>query len=213
MTHTSEDSTELLRRAVGGDAEALEEIFGRHRTRLRRMIQLRISPLLRGRIDGSDVMQESFLEAWRRLPEYARNPSMPFFLWLRFLVRQRLFTIHRRHAGVKARDPHREVALYDGTLPEASSEALASQLLGQLPSPSETLARAELQMRLQEGLDSLDPREREIIALRHFEELSGSESARELGISDAAAAKRYVRALRRLRGILMNLGFGADALR
>jgi RNA polymerase sigma-70 factor (ECF subfamily) len=212
MMQTSNDSSAFLRKAATGDAEALEELFRRHRPRLRRMIQLRISPVLRGRIDASDVMQESFLEAWRRLSDYLRNPSMPFFLWLRFLVRQQLFTLHRRHAGVKARDPHREVALYDGSLPEASSEALASQLLGQLPSPSEALARAELQMHLQEGLDALDPDEREIIALRHFEQLSGSEAARELGISDAAAAKRYVRALRRLKGILMNLGFEADAL-
>jgi RNA polymerase sigma-70 factor, ECF subfamily len=212
MTHDRDDTAEVLRRAEGGDAEALEDLFRRHRPRLRRMVQLRLSPILRGRADPSDVIQESFLEAWRRLPDYLSNPTMPFFLWLRFLVRQQLFALHRRHVGVKARDPRREVALYDGMLPEASSEALASQLLGQLPSPSEALARAELQTRMQEGLDGLDPDEREILALRHFEQLTTAEAARELGISEAAAGKRYLRALRRLQGLLVSLGFEAGSL-
>jgi RNA polymerase sigma-70 factor (ECF subfamily) len=175
-------------------------------------VQLRISPILRGRVDASDVVQESFLEAWNRLGAYLDKPTMPFFLWLRFLARQKLFALHRKHAGVRARDPRREVALYDGALPEASSEALASQLLGHLPSPSEAVERAELQMRLQEGLDALDPEEREILALRHFEQLTSAEAAGELGITEAAAAKRYLRALRRLKGLLLSLGFSPEAI-
>jgi RNA polymerase sigma-70 factor (ECF subfamily) len=202
---------ETLRRAAAGDAGALEATFEEHRPRLRRMVQLRISPLLRGRVDASDVVQESFLEAWKRLDEYLEKPAMPFFLWLRFLTRQKLFALHRKHAGVRARDPRREVSLYDGAIPEASSEALASQLLGHLTSPSEAMARAELQMRLQEGLDALDADERQILALRHFEQLTSGEAARELGITEAAAAKRYLRALRRLKGLLLTLGFSSEA--
>ncbi len=213
MKDESNDTQLLLKQACSGDAGAVEKLFGRHRQRLRRMVQLRLSPALRGRVDASDVIQDSYLEAMRRLADYLKNPTMPFFLWLRFLARQQLFALHRHHTGVKARDPLREVALYDGPLPEASTEALASQLLGQLTPPSEALARAELQMRLQEGLDALEPEEREILALRHFEQLSSGEAARELGISEAAAAKRYVRALRRLKGILLNLGFGEENLR
>lgn len=212
MSSDARTSEETLRRAAAGDAEALEVVFEGHRQRLRRMVQLRISPVLRGRIDASDVVQESFLEAWRRLDEYLEKPSLPFFLWLRFLARQKLFALHRKHAGVRARDPRREVALYHGTIPEASSEALASQLLGHLPSPSEALERAELQMQLQEGLDALDPEEREILALRHFEQLTSAEAAREIGITEAAAAKRYLRALRRLKGLLITLGFSSEAL-
>jgi RNA polymerase sigma-70 factor, ECF subfamily len=207
-----DDTATLLQKAGTGDVKAVKELFSRHRTRLRRMVQLRISPLLRGRIDASDVIQESFLEAWRRLDQYLQNPSMPFFIWLRFLTRQQLCAIHNRHAGVKARDPRREVTLYEGALPEASSAALAFQLLGQQPSPSEAAARAELRIRLQEGLDALEPEEREILALRHFEQLTNSEAARELKISEAAAAKRYFRALRRLKGLLLSLGFDAGTL-
>lgn len=213
MTSETDDTGLLLERAGAGDADAVDELFNRHRQRLRRMVQLRLSPVLRGRVDASDVIQESFLLAWRRLDEYRRGPPGSFFLWLRFLVRQQLFAVHRRHAGVKARDPRREVALYDGALPEASSEALASQLLGQLPSPSEALARAELQVRLQEGLDALDPEEREILALRHFEQLTSAEAAVELKISQAAAAKRYLRALKRLKGLLLRLGLSGEDLR
>jgi RNA polymerase sigma-70 factor (ECF subfamily) len=105
------------------------------------------------------------------------------------------------------------VALYQGALPGASSEALAFQLLGQLPSPSEAAVRAELKMRLQEGLDALEPEEREILALRHFEQLTIAEAAREIKISEAAVAKRYLRALRRLKGLLLSLGFDSEALR
>jgi len=213
MSQADDDTGLLLQRVDAGDGEAVEELFRRHRLRLRRMVQLRISPALRGRVDASDVIQESFLEAWRRLEDYRKNPAMPFFLWLRFLTRQKLFAIHNRHAGVKARDPRREVALYDGALPEASSAALAFQLMGQLPSPSEAVVRAELQLRLQEGLDALDPEEREILALRHFEQLTSAEAAREIKISEAAAAKRYLRALRRLKGLLLSLGFDTEALR
>jgi RNA polymerase sigma-70 factor (ECF subfamily) len=213
MSPDLDDTATLLQKVDAGNAEAVDELFRRYRQRLHRMVQLRLSPVLRSRVDASDVIQESFIEAWRRLDDYLKAPAMPFFLWLRFLTRQKLFAIHTRHAGVKARDPRREVSLYDGPVPEASTEALAFGLLGQLPSPSEAVNRAELQLRLQEGLDALEPEEREILALRHFEQLTSAEAARELKISEAAAAKRYLRALRRLKGLLLTLGFDPEALR
>jgi len=213
VSHKQDDTALLLHKANGGDAAAVEELFSRHRRRLHRMVQLRISPVLKGRVDASDVLQESFLEAWRRLDDYLKDPRMPFFLWLRFLTRQQIFAVHNRHAGVKARDPRREVALYDGVLPEASSEALASQLLGQLTSPSEAIVHAELQLQLQEGLDALHPEDREILALRHFEQLTSAEAAKELGITEAAAAKRYLRALMRLKKLLTGLGVDPGTLR
>jgi len=203
----SSETVELLRRAHEGDSEVLERLFARHRERLRRMVDLRLARQLRGRVDASDVIQEAFLEASQRLADYLKDPGMPFFLWLRFLTRQCLLGLHRHHLGVKARDPRREVALYDGALPEATSESLAARLLGQITSPSQAALRAEMQLRLQEALNSLDPLEREVLALRHFEQLTNTETARELAIGESAASKRYIRALTRLKGVLLHLGF------
>jgi RNA polymerase sigma-70 factor (ECF subfamily) len=174
------------------------------------MVQLRMAQQLRGRVDASDVLQEAFLDASRRLERYLKDPPMPFFLWLRYLTRQKLLELHRHHVGTKARDPRREVSLHRGAMPEATTEALAAQLLGHTSTPSEAAIRVEMQLRLQEALNSLDPLDREILALRHFEQLSNVEAARELGIAEAAASKRFIRALMKLKGILTHLGLKPD---
>jgi RNA polymerase sigma-70 factor, ECF subfamily len=193
---------ELLRRAGRGDPEGLEGLLERHRARLRRMIKLRLDRRLQGRIDPSDVIQEAYLEVSRRLAEYLRDPSMPFFLWLRLMTGQKLALMHRRHLGVQARDAGREVSLYRGALPEATSAALAARLIGRHTSPSQAAARAELKIRLQEALNNMEDLDREVLALRHFEQLANVEAARVLGISETAACNRYVRALERLKKIL-----------
>src|SRR5262245_5540535 len=115
----------LITLAVGGDRQALGELLDRHRMRLRRMVALRLDRTLQGRLDPSDVLQEACLDAARRLAEFHRNPTMPFFVWLRFLVGQRLLDEHRKHLGAAARDAGREISLYRGTVPEASTDALA----------------------------------------------------------------------------------------
>ena len=130
---------------------------------------------------------------------------MPFFLWLRFITAQKLVALHRHHLGTKARDPRREVSLHHGAWPEATSGALAAQLFGHFTTPTQAAARAELRIRFQEALNSMDVADREILALRHFEQLSNAEAARELGIQQAAASKRYTRALRRLKEIVTAL--------
>src|SRR5262249_1830575 len=147
----------LLQGAQAGDPESWEALLARHRERLRRMIALRLDHRLQGRIDASDVIQEAFLEAVTRLPEYLRQPPMPFFLWLRFLTGQKLLELHRRHFGTKMRDLGREISLYPGGLPQTTSAALAAQLLGQGTGPSEAAIRAEVKLRLQEALNSLEP--------------------------------------------------------
>ena len=129
------ETTRLIEQAVRGDQRALGELLGRHRERLRRMVALRLDWRLRGRVAPSDVLQEACLDAARRLPEYRKNPTMPFFLWLRFLAAQRLLDEHRKHLGAAARDAGREISLYRGALPETSSAALAAQLLGRLTTP------------------------------------------------------------------------------
>src|SRR5262245_14194029 len=193
------DTIRLIERLRAGDRQALNELFTRHRGRLRRMVEMRMDWRLQTRLDASDVIQEGFLEAVTRLDDYLRDPKLPLFLWLRLMVSERLIRLHRHHLGTKMRDAGREVSLYRQALPAASSAALAAQLLGKLTSPTQAAVRAERMLRLQEALNTLDPLDREILSLRHFEELTRVEAAKVLDIEEGAAAKRYVRALKRLK--------------
>jgi RNA polymerase sigma-70 factor (ECF subfamily) len=202
MTENGSESDDLLRRAKDGDGQARAELFARYRERLRRMVRLRLDRRLYGRIDPSDVLQEAYLDFARRFPDYAADPALPFYLWLRNLTGQRLIDLHRQHLGAQMRDAGQEVSLYRGALPQASSVSLANQMLGRLTSPTQAAARAEMQIRIQEVLNTLDPLDREVLVLRHFEELSNSETAAVLGIQKSAASKRYVRALTRFKDIL-----------
>src|SRR5215472_15845117 len=118
------ETTRLIEQAARGNQQALGELLGRHRERLRRMVALRLDRRLQGRVDPSDVIQEACLDAARRLPEYHKSPTMPFFLWLRFLTGQRLQDEHRKHLGAAVRDVGREISLYRGALPETTSAAL-----------------------------------------------------------------------------------------
>jgi RNA polymerase sigma-70 factor (ECF subfamily) len=203
-----DEPAEACRRAADGDRAALGELLARHRDRLRRMVRLRLDQRLRGRIDPSDVLQEAYLEAFQRFDDYARDPDMPFFLWLRFLTAQRLLILHRRHFAVGARDAAREVPLDGGAMPEASSAALAGQLVGQRTTPSQAAVREEMRRRLQDALNGLDPVDREVLALRHFEQLTNAEAARVLGLRESAASMRYARALLRLKDVLAGLPDG-----
>jgi RNA polymerase sigma-70 factor (ECF subfamily) len=192
----------LIEQAAAGDEQALAELFHRHRRRLRQMVRLRLDRRLQGRVDPSDVLQEAFLDLADELPSYAQKRAIPFFLWMRLVTGQRLMRVHRRHLGTAMRDAGRDVSLYRGGLPQAASASLAAQLLGRLTSAGEAAIRAEIQLQLQEALDSMDDIDREIIALRNFEELSNQESAEVLNLSPDAARKRYVRALKRLQDVL-----------
>jgi RNA polymerase sigma-70 factor (ECF subfamily) len=205
MAPESDDSGELLKRAGAGDQRALGELFDRHRARLRRMVQIRLAQRLKSRIDPSDVLQEAYLELSRSLADYLRNPVLPFFLWLRFLTGKKLQALHRYHLGVQMRDAHREISLEGGAWPQASSESLAAHLLGKLTSPSQAAMRAELRQRVQEALNGMSLLDREVLALRHFEQLTNAEAAQVLGITEAGASNRFVRALQRLRSILVDV--------
>ena len=212
MTENSSETEQLLRRAAAGDQASWGALLTRHRQRLRCMVALRLDRRLQGRIDPSDVIQEACLEASAQLADYLQQPTLPFFLWLRLITGQKMVALHRHHLGKQMRDAGREVSLYQGSLPETSSAALAAQLLGRDTRPSEAAIRAERCLRLQEALNSMDPVDREVLALRHFELLSNAETARVLGLQEAAASKRYVRALKRLREILKSMPGGAEAL-
>ena len=195
----------LIDRAAAGDTAALAELFGRYRKRLRAMVRLRMDRRLQGRVDPSDVLQEAYLDVAQQLSSYLVKPEMPFYLWLRLTTGQRLMRLHRQHLGAAVREAGREVSLHRGALPQASSVSLAAQLLGKMTSASKAVERVEIQLQLQAALNGMDEMDREIIALRHFEELSNAEAAQVLGLEPPAASKRYIRALKRLQEILKSI--------
>jgi RNA polymerase sigma-70 factor (ECF subfamily) len=202
MTDSGTTTDDLLRKAKAGDAEALGALFAHHRDRLRQMVRLRLDRRVAGRLDASDVLQEAYLDVAQRFPEYVAAQAVPFYVWLRALTGQRVIDLHRQHLGAKMRDAGQEISLYRGALPQASSASLAQQLLAGLTSPTQAAVRAEMQLKLQEALNSMDPMDREVVVLRHFEELNNVETAAVLGIEPSAGSKRYLRAIRRLKAIL-----------
>jgi RNA polymerase sigma-70 factor (ECF subfamily) len=204
-TNDSNSSDELLSRAGAGDPHALAELFARYRDRLRRMVRLRMDRRLQRRVDPSDVLQEAQLEILRRAAEYAADPRLPPFLWLRFITGQRLTALHRRHLGAQRRNAGQEIALHRGPMPQVTSVSLAEMLLGQLTSPTQAAHRAEVRVLLQEALNGMEPLDREVLTLRHFEELTNAEVAQVLGLSKTAASNRYIRALERLREVLAGI--------
>jgi len=198
----SADTQHLVAKAAGGDTQALTELMERYQARLKRMVGLRMDGRLQGRVDASDVVQEAMIEASNRLEEYAADPPMGFYIWLRWLTGERLLNAHRHHLGTQKRDAAQEVSLYRRAMPEACSVSIAQQLLGQLTSPTQAVARAELQLIVQDVLNSMDPIDREILVLRNFEQMSTSETAEALGIKRSTASKRYIAALKRLKQAL-----------
>ncbi|MBM4067867.1 MAG: sigma-70 family RNA polymerase sigma factor [Planctomycetes bacterium] len=209
MTDETSEVTELLQHAAAGDARAQEELFSRYRDRLKRMVHLRLSRRLQGRVDDSDILQEAYLDVCQKLKDYVQAPGLPFFLWLRHMTGLKLAEVHRRHLGTQMRDADREVSLHRGGLPDADSVSLVAQLLGKLTTPSQAAIKAELRLQVQGALNSMDPIDREVLALKHFEQLSTSEIAEVLGMSKAGAGSRYLRAIKRLREILSRIpGFG-----
>lgn len=201
MTEANDISLELLRRAADGDQDALSAALSLHRERLKRMVRLRLNRRLQGRVDESDIVQDALLDASRRLDEYVDDPTVPFFLWLRHITGRKLIDVHRWHLGADKRDAALEIS-NQGASPPASSACLAARLLGRLTSPSHAASRAELQLRVREALELLDPIDREVLALRHYEQLSNVEVAAVLGIGKSTASSRYLRALKKIKDLL-----------
>ena len=202
MLEDSAESERLREQVRASGPAALAAIFADHRGRLRQMVELRLDHRVRARVDPSDVLQEAYVDAAERLEAYLRKPGLPLFLWLRLVVGERLLKIHRHHLGTQQRAAGQEVTLYYGALPAASSAAIAAQLLGRYTSPTQAAIRAERLLAFRSALNTLDPVDREILSLRHFEELTHSEAAHTLDIEPAAAAKRYVRAMKLLKAVL-----------
>jgi RNA polymerase sigma-70 factor (ECF subfamily) len=202
---------ELTGLETGGE-EALADLFSRHEERLTRMVRFRMDHRLWGRVDPADVLQESYLEASRRLAGYLRDPAVPVFVWLRRMTEQTLLNIHRRHLGAKIRDASLEVSLHRRGGGQATSISLAARLAADWTSPSQAAMREEMLGELREAFDSMDPIDREVLALRHFEGLSNNEVAEILGLQKAAASNRYVRALKRLKTMMSRMPSYGESL-
>jgi RNA polymerase sigma-70 factor (ECF subfamily) len=203
MTTSQPDSgeCELLRAAEGGDADAGQRLLARHRGRLRQMVAIYLDRRLAARIDPSDVVQEALTDAARGLSDYLRERPLPFYAWLRQLAWQRLVHLRRHHIGARCRSVDREVR-WEIDLSDRSSDALADRLIASGTNPSRRMVRDELRRRVQAALERLSPRDREILVMRHLEEMSSAEIAAILGISAGAVRVRLLRALTRLKALL-----------
>lgn len=211
-THDVRSNEQLLDAARQGDENALAILVERHRERLERMVRLRMDRRLQGRVDPADVVQEAYLAVRRKFAQSQADARLPFFLWLRLEVGQKLVDLHRFHLGAQIRDAGQEVSLHRGALPQVTSVSLAEHLLGKLTSASHAAMRVELKLRVQEALNSMDPHDREVLILRHFEELSNTETAQVLGIKPSAAVNRYVRALKRLKDVFQGMPGGIEGI-
>ena len=211
------DAALLFNRAAGGDMDAWGALLARHQKRLLGVVSFRLDPRLRGRIDAADVMQEAYIAATARRAEFFQQSAQPLFLWLRWMVWNTLLELHRHHLGAQMRDARRE--MHFGCLPDWAGRhddtraALVEQLTGGATGPATAAGRAEVKARLNEALEQMDPIDREVIALRHYEQLTSAEAAQVLGIQESAASKRYLRAVERLREILSDMPGGLTGLR
>ncbi len=202
MWPNSQNTQELLEQARAGDEAAVDRLLARHRAAVRRMVHLRMDPVLARRVDASDVAQDVLVEAHRRLRRYLKDPQLPFHLWLRQIAKDRLIDAHRRHRVAARRSLDREQPL-DVCLPrDQSTRNIAIQLCDDQLTPAAAATWRELKRRFEDACRLLEPQDQEIVVMRHFEQLSNSEVATALSLSPQAASMRYLRAIRRLRELL-----------
>jgi RNA polymerase sigma-70 factor, ECF subfamily len=202
---TADEASDLVNRVIHGDERALAELFDLQRPRLRRIVNFRLDRRIYGRVGADDVLQEAYLNAAQQMKSLLRDNPPTIFIWLRQIVNQALADVHRRHLGVQKRNAKRDVSIHDGGGSASSSEWLAFHLLGHLTSPSQAALRGELAEQLDAALSVLSDIDREVLALRHFEELTNSETAHVLNMTTQAASMRYVRAISRLREVLESI--------
>lgn len=199
---TESEIDALVNQVIRGDREALGRLFDHYRIRLWRIVHFRMDSRLAGRVDTDDVLQEAYLAAEQRLKHFLHDSPQGFFIWLRLLVNQTLIDVHRRHLGTQSRSANRDRSIHSGWTAASTSFSLSFHLLGHLTSPSQAAIRAELSEQLNIALASLGDLDREVLALRHFEELTNHETSQVLGLTEQAASARYVRAISRLKSVL-----------
>ena len=202
MWPIDEKTEQLLDGIRDGKDGAADRLLERHRDPLRRMIEMRMDQKIKQRVDASDIVQEVMIEANRRLQKYLENPVMPFHLWIRQMARDRIIDAHRRHRGSEKRSVDREKSMVAAGAMDRSTMELAAQLCDAEMTPAEAATMRELQKRFQNAIEELDENDREIVVMRHVEQLTNQDVATALGLSEPAASMRYLRAIRRLRSLL-----------
>ncbi len=194
-----EDLEQSLRH---GEVTQFSDAFALHRERLWQIIHFRLNDQVRARVDADDVVQEVYLDAEKRLSHFLSGDFPSFFLWLRLVAQQTLSRVHRRHLATESRSTLRESEASFGSDWGKTSACLSQRFVAHMTSPSQAAVKKELIAEVRNSLETMNEIDREVVALRHFEELTNQEVAIELGISPKAASIRYVRALERLRNVL-----------
>jgi RNA polymerase sigma-70 factor, ECF subfamily len=202
MWPNSTETQQLLDLAQAGDAASRNKLLQRHREALRRMVGLRMDPALQSRVDASDIVQDVLMEADARLADYLKTAKMPFHVWLRHLARDRIIDVYRRHRGAARRSMDREQALPQTDSSNQSASDLANFAVDRQMTPAAAATHHELELRFQQALEKLDDAEREMVLMRHFEQMSNQQVAEALELSEPAASMRYLRAMRKLRALL-----------
>jgi RNA polymerase sigma-70 factor (ECF subfamily) len=203
MWPESEKTEELLGEAREGDAEAVNKLIERHRDAILRLVRMRLDRRIQPRVGVSDVVQDVFIEANRRLQKYLQDPVMPFHLWLRQIAKDRIIDAHRRHRVSAKRSVDREQPAHLPADMDHSSMALANQLVDGEVTPMAAATQRELAARVEQTIAELPEQDRDIVLMRHYEFLSNQEVAEALGLSQPAASMRYLRAIRRMRDLLL----------
>ncbi len=196
---TDDNSEQELK---NGNTSRFAELFTFHQPRIWQIVHFRLNDQIRGRVDPDDVVQDIYVAANQRLKHFIEGDFNSLFLWLRLVAYQTLSDIHRTHMGTESRSVMRESGSRGIAESESTWHCLSQRFIAHLTTPSQVAMKSELIGRVREALESLSEIDREVVALRHFEELTNQEVAAELGITPKAASIRYMRALERLRGIL-----------
>ena len=205
MTEETSIESEMIARFEDGADEALAELFSHYHDRLKRIVRFRLDYRMAGRVSESDVIQETYIAASKRVEHYRDRPEMPFFVWLRLLINQQLADLHRQHLQAEMRDVRKEISIDQPAISPHTSLAMAAQIVGRVTTPSRAMSRVERIAKVEEALNQMEPIDREVIALRHFEELTNVEVAEVLGIGTKTASKRYVRAIKRMKYIVSSI--------
>jgi len=202
MCDADDELDPVIQRMVQGDETALAQLFSVYRERLWRIVNFRLDRRLQGRVDPDDILQEAYLNAVQRMDRFLYDHPRSFLIWMRMIVAQTLIDVHRRHIGAQKRDASRDVSIQGRWSPASTSYSLSFHLLGHLTLPSQAALRDELSEQIDLALSGMSDIDREVLVLRHFEELSNLETAALLGLSEQAASLRYIRAISRLRDVL-----------
>jgi len=203
MTTLTPKTEELLIDAKAGDEFAINQLMGRHHDSLYRMIRMRLDKRIRNRVGVSDVVQDVLVEASRRLKKYLESPVMPFHLWLRQIAKDRMIDSYRRHRGSAKRSVDREQQMKIPRNADQSSVNLAGRLVDSGITPAVYAMQKELAKQIEASISLLPANDSEIIIMRHFENLTNQEIGKTLGLSEPAASMRYLRAIRRLREVII----------